>query len=145
MATAWTGGLTTQAEEKSPGIYRTGPVWINKLVAVDLVDLGYLPPDVAWGMAFEGERYSGWLSLYTNIELADYLLYAVLLQPENLQDIHHNHPEVWGEIVPAVRHLAPSIDKLVTAGHIRRHEADQLLRSLLYIIVYGEVSWTENN
>ena len=112
MATA---AVAACNEDKPLHPFADGPAWINRLVVVDFVELGYGNPQFGWGMRFEGERYVGSVGLYTNWELAQGIVEDALMRPDRLKLIFSEHPAIWLRLTRAVRALAPIIAKVVEA------------------------------
>jgi len=97
---------------------RTAPDWLNAFVCVDLVKLGYAPPDVTWGMHFENGKYTGGqLSPYEYYTIANMVIKWVLVHPDRVKEMYSYSPEAYETLVRALAELGQSIVEWIP-GHI---------------------------
>lgn|GEM_PF-3489444 len=113
--------------------FKTAPVWINRLVVVDFVSLGYISSDCAYGMRFEGDKYLGRYSLYTNWEIAEAILMEVLVRPDRIRELAAKHPVIFAEVRKATEYLALVMREIVDVRDISQDDMADLAISLLLL------------
>jgi len=131
-------GSASDIEAKPVSPFKTAPVWINRLVVVDFVSLGYASPDCAYGMRFEGDKYLGRYSLYTNWEIAEAILMEVLVWPDRIRELAAKHPATFAEVRRATECLAPVMREIVDVRDISQDDMADLAISLLLLFASEE-------
>lgn len=102
--------LEAEAQRENWFDGRTAPDWLNAFVCVDLVKLGYAPPEVTWGMRFQDGKYvGGETSPYSNTIIGWHIIEWVLVHPGRVEEMRRRSPEAYETLVKAIAALRRSI------------------------------------